>query len=567
MSMKYIRLGDVLVKSGAITPEQLDEALAMQKTTGQRLGAVLIDSGIIKESQLINALTTQLGVEYIDLSTMTIPADMARILPRSIARKYTVVPVKATRSELYLAMADPLNFVAVEEVTAATKRRVIPMITTEAAAQRAIQNLYGSQGANRAIEEMRFELSTQTTTPTAAATTTAENLVVDEEDKEAAPAIRLVNSIIERGYNEHASDIHLEPCEDKMSIRIRVDGLLHEVIVVPKELENAVVSRLKIMARMDIAQRNIPQDGHVNITVHGETMDLRVSTLPTVYGEKVVIRLLRKNPELISMEGIGLQGENLKLFQKLITSTKEGAILMVGPTGSGKTSTMYTIIDMLKDETLNLISLEDPVEFFMDQVCQVQINERAGLTFANALRSVLRQDPDIIAVGEIRDGETADIAMRSAITGHVVLSTIHTNSALASLDRLLNIGVEPYVLAGALKGIISQRLLRRICPDCREKYTPTAQEREYMGLSPEGDEVFYRGAGCDSCFHTGYRGRIAAFEILTITPEFRQSIYSGDRSAMADAMTNMNFRPIMDNCRDLVLQGVTSVEEVRRIVG
>ena len=565
MSNKYIRLGDLLVKSGAITQEQLEQALSMQKGAGQRLGSLLIEKGFIRESQLIQALTAQLGVEYIDLNSIDIPADMARILPKSIAKKHTVVPVKATRSELFLAMADPLNFMAIEEVGTATRRRVIPMITTESAAQRAIQNLYGRQGANKAIEEMRFELSGQPAQGVQAGA--AENLVVDEEDQAAAPAIRLVNSIIERGYSEHASDIHLEPGEEQMSIRMRIDGLLHEVITVPKELEGSVVSRLKIMARMDISQRNLPQDGHVNITVQRETMDLRISTLPTVYGEKVVIRLLRKNPELISMTGIGLQGENMERFRQLIDSTREGAILMVGPTGSGKTSTMYTIIDMLRDETVNLVSLEDPVEFFMEQVCQVQINERTGLTFAGALRSVLRQDPDIVAVGEIRDGETADIAMRAAITGHLVLSTIHTNSALSSVDRLLDIGVEPYVLAGAIKGIISQRLLRRICPLCRESYVPTAQEREYLGLPPEGDEVFYRGRGCDDCFHSGYRGRIGAFEILTVTPEFRQAIYANDRPGMAKALARTKFKPLMENCRELVLQGITDLDEVKRIVG
>ena len=565
MSMKYIRLGDVLIKSGAITQQQLDQALSLQKRSSKRLGTVLIDEGIITETQLIQALTDQLGVEYIDLNAVDIPADMVRVLPKSVAKKYSVVPVRASRSDLFLAMADPLNFVAMEEVTAVTRRHVIPMIATEAAVQRAIHNLYGTQGASRAIEEMRYELSGQTNP--AGAAVQAENVVVDEEDSSSAPAIRLVNSIIERAYTEGASDIHLEPGEDMMRIRIRVDGLLHEIITVPKELENAVVSRLKVMARMDIAQRNLPQDGHVNITIRREAMDMRVSTLPTVYGEKVVLRILRKDPELISMEGIGLQGENLRRFKTLVGSVREGAVLMVGPTGSGKTSTMYTIIDQLKSESLNLVSLEDPVEFYMDQVCQVQINERTGLTFANALRSVLRQDPDIVAVGEIRDGETADIAMRAAITGHLVLSTIHTNNALSSIDRLLDIGVEPYVLAGAIRGIISQRLLRRICPNCREAYAPTAEERRHMGLAEEGDEMFYRGAGCDACFHTGYRGRVGAFEILNVTPEVRQAIYANDRTALADAMARSDFQPIMDNCRDLVLAGVTSADEVRRVVG
>lgn len=564
--MTYIRLGDLLVKSGAITEKQLEEALLLQKISGKRLGSVLIENGIITETQMIHALMTQIGVEYIDLNSFEIPSEMARILPKSIARKYQVVPVRATRSDLYLAMADPLNFVAIGEVEAATRRHVVPMITTEEAASRAVQNLYSNQGAMRAIEEMRRDMmnSQANNLPVVQ---TAESIVVDEEDGDAAPAIRLVNSIIERAYAEKASDIHLEPGEDQMEIRMRIDGMLRPVISVPKELETSVISRLKIMSRLDIAQRNVPQDGHTNVTVRQEAMDLRISTLPTVYGEKMVIRLLRKNPELISMEGIGLSGRNLERFRELLHSVREGAILLVGPTGSGKTSTMYTIIDHIKNEQYNLVSLEDPVEYHMDSVCQVQINERVGMTFANALRAVLRQDPDIIAVGEIRDGETAEIAMRAAITGHLVLSTIHTNDAVSSIDRLMDIGVEPYVVAGAVKGIVSQRLLRRICPHCRKKYVPEQEERKLMGFAPEGSEVFYRGEGCDDCFHTGYRGRIGVFEILNITPDLRRAIHSGNRREMEAAVERANLRPIMENCRELIREGVTTTEEVTRVIG
>lgn len=563
--MKYIRLGDLLLRSGAITEEQLSEALALQKEKRERLGTVLIENGIIKESQLIEALTTQLGVEYIDLNSYEIPADMARLLPRSIAKKYQVVPVKATRTDVFLAMADPLNFVAIEEVAAATRRHVVPMITTMAAVNRAVLNLYSNQGAARAIEEMRRDmLGNQSAGSLAAAA--AEKLVVDDENGDAAPAIRLVNSIIERAYTEKASDIHLEPGEELMNIRMRIDGLLHPIINVPRELENSVISRLKIMCHMDIAQRNLPQDGHASITIRQESIDLRASTLPTIYGEKMVLRLLRKMPELVTMEGIGLRGENRERFLQLLNSTREGAILMVGPTGSGKTSTMYTIIDHLKGESKNLISLEDPVEYHMDHVCQVQINEKVGLTFASALRAVLRQDPDIIAVGEIRDGETAEIAMRSAITGHMVLSTIHTNDAVSSIDRLMDIGVEPYVLSGAVKGIVSQRLLRRICPHCRKSYKPGAEELRLMGFPEDSEKEFFKGEGCDDCFHTGYRGRIGVFEILPITAALRRAIYKNDRKAMEEAMENSDFRPLMENCRELILDGITTAEEVERVV-
>lgn len=564
--MKYIRLGDLLIKSGIITEQQLEEALALQKETGQRLGTLLIERGIIREAQLIEALTTQLGVEYIDLNSCEISGEMARLLPKSVARKYLVVPVRATRTEIYLAMADPLNFMAVEEVAAITRRHVIPMITTMAAVNRAVHNLYSNQGAVRAIEELRRDiLGNQNGSP--AVGTGPEKVAVDEESSDAAPAIRLVNSIIERACTEKASDIHLEPGESQMNIRMRIDGMLRPVLSVPGELENSVISRLKIMSHLDIAQRNIPQDGHASVTVRQEHIDLRIATIPTVYGEKMVIRLLRKAPELITMEGIGLRGEAKKQFQQILNTVREGAILIVGPTGSGKTSTMYTIIDQLKSETKNLVSLEDPVEYHMNEVCQVQINEKVGMTFASALRAVLRQDPDIIAVGEIRDGETAEIAMRAAITGHMVLTTIHTNDAISSIDRLLDIGVEPYVAAGAVKGIISQRLLRRVCPHCRKSYHPEPEELRMMGFSEEEPRIFYKGEGCDDCFHTGYRGRIAVFEILTVTGELRRAIHRNDRDAMEAALKHSDFRSIMENCRELLLDGITTSEEIGRTIG
>lgn len=564
--MKYTKLGDLLVNSGTITHEQLQEALKLQAGTGQRLGTVLEEHGFITEKQLIDALMSQLGVEFIDLNSCNISSEMAQILPKGIAKKHRVVPVKATRSELWLAMADPLNFVAIEEVRTATRRRVIPMIATSAAAERAVQNLYSNQGAIRAIEDMQRDLA-GSQYGSAGPEAGIRQITVDEEEVDAAPAIRLVNSILDRAYTEKASDIHLEPGEERMNIRMRIDGVLRSVITVPGQLQNSVLSRLKIMARMDIAQKYIPQDGRTNVTIHQETLDLRISTLPTIYGEKIVIRLLRKTPELMSMEGIGLRGENKERFRRLLADHTEGMLLIVGPTGSGKTSTMYTMIDSLKSEEVNLISLEDPVEYHMDQVCQVQINEKTGLTFANALRSVLRQDPDIIAVGEIRDGETAEIAMRAAMTGHLVLSTIHTNNAVSSIDRLEDIGVEPYLIAGAVKGIISQRLLRRICPNCRKEYKPSREEAALLGLPEEGEYRFYRGEGCHECFHTGYRGRIGAFEILRITPEIRRAIHGRSRKELEEAMGHADFLPITVCCRELVEQGITTAEEVERTVG
>ena len=566
MAMKYNRLGDMLVESGAITEAQLKQALELQAGSGERLGTVLQAHGFITERQLIDTLMNQVGVEYVDLNSLSIPSEMAQILPKNVAKKHMVVPVKASRTDVHLAMADPLNFVAVEEVRAITRRRVIPLIATAAAVERAVQNLYSNQGAMRAIEEMQRDLIGGQYGASALGAAGGQSVAVDEDEADAAPAIRLVNSIIDRAYTERASDIHMEPGEDHMAIRMRIDGALRTIIQVPRELQSSVISRMKIMARMDIAQKAVPQDGRANVTVRQETVDLRISTLPTIHGEKVVIRLLRKTPELATLEGIGLEGGNRERFRELVDNSTEGVILMVGPTGSGKTSTLYAMIDRLKSEEVNLVSLEDPVEYHIDGACQVQINEKTGLTFASVLRSVLRQDPDIIAVGEIRDGETAEIAMRAAMTGHLVLSTVHTNNAVSSIDRLLDIGVEPYLIAGAVKGIVSQRLLRKVCPHCRKPYKPSAEEAEALGLEA-GEYIFYKGEGCGECFGTGYRGRTGVFEILTINPAIRRAIHARSLKELETAVEAADFHPIMENCRKLVLDGVTSSEEVHRVLG
>ena len=561
--MKYWRLGDLLVSSGMITDKQLDEALAIQKSSGKghRLGTVLIENKFITESQLIETLQMQLGVEFIDLNNTAIPAEMASVLPKNIAKKHMVIPVKVTGNDLYLAMVDPLNFITIEEVQAATRKKVIPVIATTEAMERAVLNLYSTEGAARAIDEMKRDNIADSSLEQS-----TDKVSYLEEDANSAPTIRLVNSIIERAITENASDIHIEPREGQLLVRMRVDGMMREIFDVPKDLQGSVISRFKIMCNMDIAQHRIPQDGRCNVRVRQQDIDLRVSTLPTIYGEKVVLRLLRKSEGLLSMEGIGLRGKNMEDFQKLIHNNSEGVILIVGPTGSGKSSTMYTMVKDLNTEDVNLITLEDPVEYNINGINQVQINEKAGLTFANTLRAVLRQDPDIIGVGEIRDQETADIALRAAMTGHLVLSTIHTNDAKSSIDRLLGIGVEPYLIAGSLKGIISQRLVRRICPKCKTSYKPDANELSLLRMQDDEEFTFYKGEGCADCFYTGYRGRMAVFEILTINTEMRRAIQKNDMVALEIAIENSEFRPILENCKELVLEGITTAREVSRAV-
>ena len=558
--MAYMRLGDLLLSSGVISHEQLERALELQKESKERLGDVLVQSGIITEQQLIEALKIQLGVEFVDLTAVSIPVELAKYVPRTLAKKYCVVPVKLVRDTLYLAMSDPLDFIAQEEVKAASRKRVIPMIATHRATEQAISRLYGSEGTARVIEEMKREAGS------AGLDIVPAQLAKDSDSSEGAPTIRFVNSLIERAFTERASDIHLEPQEGEMVVRMRIDGLLRRVLTVPAELQSTVISRLKIMGGMDIAERKVPQDGHAMLRVKGSEIDLRISSMPTVYGEKIVLRLLNKTSQLLSRDAIGLEGEDLEYYRTLLKNPS-GVILLVGPTGSGKSTTMCVMLRDLAREEVNIVTLEDPVEYYIPGVSQCQINEKTGMTFAGGLRAILRQDPDIISVGEIRDGETASIAMRAAITGHLVLSTLHTNDAPSAVDRLRDIGVEPWLISGALRGVVSQRLVRRICPHCKRAYHPASDELALLGLDDAPDLVFYKGEGCPDCHHTGYTGRRAVFEILMIDAPLRRLITAGaSADELADEARRHGFTTMRERCRDLVLRGETTAEEAARTI-
>lgn len=560
--MAYMRLGEVLIKAGAITEEQLQKALNIQKDTKERLGAVLVKKKMITEQQLIGALTQQLGIDFIDLTKNGVSSDMAQVIPKSIARQYQVVPVQITPDEIYLAMADPMNFYAIEEVKKAVHKRVIPMVATTEGIERTIQNLYGTEGAAKALDELNGESSSEL--GDAAFTS---NQLGNDDDVDAAPTVRLVNSIIERAISDRASDIHMEPREREMVVRMRIDGVMREVLTVPKNAQNSVISRVKVMSNLNIAERRIPQDGRFNVRMRGKDIDLRISTLPTVYGEKVVARLLDKSGGNLSKDAIGLVGDDLRKYENMIKCTS-GVILITGPTGSGKSTTMYTIIGELNTSEVNMVTLEDPVEYNVDQVNQVQINEKTGMTFASGLRSILRQDPDIIAVGEIRDGETADIAMRAAITGHVVISTIHTNDSVGTLERLKDIGVEPYLISSAMRGVISQRLVRRICPNCKTKYNATPEEKAELGLPEETPMILYKGVGCPMCFNTGYKGRIAVFEMLPIAGKVRRMIIEGASRSELEAYLKTpeaDFVSMRQNALRLVNEGTTTLSEILRV--
>jgi type IV pilus assembly protein PilB len=559
-AMRNKRLGEMLVDAGVLTNEQINEALVKQKGTGERLGTVLLKEHYITEDQLIETLRMQLGIDFIDLNKAKIDPSMAQYVPKSMARQYRVVPVKVQGDRLWLAMEDPLNFRAVEDVKSASRKRVTPMIAYSNAISRALSVVYENEGAALAIEEMREEKGL----------TVEEEALNNEVENESAnaPTVKLVNSILERGVAERASDIHVEPTGGDMVVRIRVDGRLNEILTIPKDLQASVISRFKVMGDMNITERRIPQDGRAIFRRNdGVKVDLRLSTLPTIHGEKVVIRILARDPKTLTRRGIGITDRDNAKFDRILKNSA-GMILIVGPTGSGKTSTLYTMIQELKSDTVNMISLEDPVEFQIEGVTQVAINEKVGLTFAAALRACLRQDPDIICIGEIRDGETAEIAMRAAMTGHLVLSTIHTEDAVSAIDRLKDLGIEPYLIGGSVRGIISQRLVRKICPNCREEVKPDPQLLDLAGIKNPERYHFYHGKGCHMCFDSGYRGRTGVFELLTMNSKLRDAIAAGMNGTELRRVVSQqgDFVPMIVNARELAEKGVTTLEEVVREV-
>ena len=555
--MKNKRLGEMLVDANILSQQQIDEAIKLQKDTGKRLGTVLLENDFISETQLIDVLKMQLGIDFIDINKETIDPSMASIVPKSIAEQYHVVPIKVEKDKLILAMEDPLNFRALEAVKQITKYKVVPYIAYANAIKRAILVLYENEGASIAIEQMKQERGIDATYEEVAK-------VSDIASKSsAAPTVKLVNSILERSLAEGASDIHIEPRENDMIVRIRVDGRLNQMLSIPKSLQDAIISRFKIMSEMNITEHRVPQDGRAqSVDRDGSIVDLRLSTLPTIHGEKIVIRILKRDKNSLTRAGIGITEKDNERFSRILKNSS-GLIMIVGPTGSGKTSTLYTMIEELKSDTVNMISLEDPVEFQIEGVTQVAINEKIGLTFASALRSCLRQDPDIISIGEIRDGETASIALRAAMTGHLVLTTVHTEDAISAIDRLKDLGVEPYLIGGSLRGVVSQRLVRKICPNCKKEITADHELIDLAGINPVGKH-FYKGEGCYMCFDSGYKGRTGVFEILTVDSYLRDKISKGVNGSELRhiVMEKGNFIPMIANGRELVEKGVTTVDEI-----
>lgn len=552
------KIGDLLFEAGIISQNQLIKALEIQKEKGERLGKILIDNNFANESQIMEVLEFQLGIPFIDLNDITISPEVQRLIPYQLIKRHNVVPIKYELNLLYVVMEDPLNFIAIDDLRMATNYEIVPVISFKDAITSTINRLYGNATSDKAIQEYQKEKDNNS--PTTYGTVQE----LQSFDVESAPIVRLVNSTIEQAVNEGASDIHIESTEKIVRVRFRVDGKLHLSQTIPKDALAAVVTRIKILAGLDIAEKRTPQDGRVDFKMRDKVLNLRVSVIPTVHGEKVVMRILDKTNFLLPKEKLGFTSANLDKFDQLLTNP-HGIILITGPTGSGKSTTLYTMLSELNKVSENIMTVEDPVEYMIDGLNQVQVNQKAGLTFAGTLRSFLRQDPDIIMLGEIRDSETVGVAIQAAITGHLVLSTLHTNDAVSSISRLEDMGVEPFLLAVSLMGVISQRLVRKVCQHCAVTYIPEELELKYLGLA-DGDYQFKKAVGCPFCNRTGYKGRIAVHEILIITREHRNLIASNvPNEELAQYSKEHGMTTLKDECIRLVQTGITSFDEVMGI--
>ena len=559
---KRQRLGDLLVNANVITKEQLEEALKKQHELGLRLGETLLELNFTNETEIAEALHQQMGIDIARIREAKLAAEVIALLPEAIVRKHNVVPFEVDPDNpniLYVAMADPLDILAIDDIGIVTNMQIEPMVATPSDVHFAIERYYGNEQVAKMAETYSKERREQQN-----ARTKEEE---SNEEVDNAPIVLLVNKIIEQAVNERASDIHIEALEDSVRVRFRIDGVMQEMMRYEKELLNAIVARIKIISGMNISEKRAPQDGRMTQRFDRVEYDIRVSSLPTVFGEKLVMRLASKSALTKDKSELGFPKAEMKRFDELVHKP-HGIILVTGPTGSGKSTTLYTVLNELNSGSVNIITVEDPVEADVDGINQVQVNEKAGLTFASALRSILRQDPDIIMIGEIRDEETAGIAVKAAITGHLVVSTLHTNSAASTITRLEDMGVEPYLIADSTEGIIAQRLLRRLCPKCKRAHVLTEEDKLRLRLRGEASPTIYEPSpkGCAFCNGTGYRGRIGVYEILVVSPEVRKVIAAGggadeiQKVGLAEGMTTLRL-----GAAKLVLEGITSISEVERI--
>lgn len=559
------KLGKVLLDSGHITEEQLAAGIKQHKLIKKRLGETLVEMGFVTEVEIARTLSLQLGIPFIDLETAVVEPMAIELVPENLAKDFQVLPLSIERGVLTLVMADPLDFTAIQDLGFALDRSVVPTVSTASAIKRAIERYYHISGAvDQVLESMPssyIEVVPETIDPT------------DDVDQvirkgQSPPIIRMVNTILHNAIENRASDIHIEPRARSVVIRERVDGMLRDVFELPKWVQGAVTSRLKVLARLDISEKRVPQDGRIRISLEKKTVDLRISVLPIQFGESLVIRVLDPRTHAHTITDLGLSGHDLQRVGGLI-GRPQGLVLVTGPTGSGKTYTLYAMIGNIRSDTINIISLEEPIEYEMSGVKQVAVNEKTGMTFAYGLRSVLRQDPDVLMVGEMRDSETANIAIQASMTGHLVLSTLHTNTAVAAVTRLRNMGVQPYLIAASLNGVVAQRLVRRLCDRCKEPYTPSDEDLMKLGLRGKARENFspYRAKGCARCGGTGYRGRLGVFEVLVCDSLIREMIAEGAREeAILKASLAAGMRHIGNDGIEKVRKGLTSIDELMRVL-
>ena len=563
------RLGDLLVREGLINQEQLQRALADQKGNNEKLGSILVRLSIINEDQLIAFLSKQYGIPSITLTQLDVDVEVVKLVPAQIARKYEVLPIKRTGNQLTLAMADPTNVFAVDDVGFMTNLQVVPVVASQGAIRKAIDRLYEAQtgGLAEVLSEMASAGGDVEVVEGDEEQWAKADIFELKESADEAPVVRLINMILVDAIRRGASDIHLEPYEKVFRVRFRIDGVLHEIMTPPKRLEAALTSRVKIMSNLDIAERRLPQDGRIKLRYNQREIDFRVSTLPTIFGEKTVMRILDKDALQLDLALLGFDPWSLEQFTRAINQPY-GMILITGPTGSGKTTTLYSAIHTINSPDVNIMTAEDPVEYNLKGVNQVQINEGIGRTFAAALRSFLRQDPDIILVGETRDLETAQIGIRAALTGHLVLTTLHTNDCPSTVARLLDMGIPPFLVSSALTLILAQRLGRKICKDCKQPYDANEETLVPYGHVPQGlgKIQLYKGKGCQSCSFTGMKGRVAIYEVMPISEKIREMILRNAPTAdIRDMALSQGMKTLRQNALQKVLEGVTTVEEVLRV--
>jgi type IV pilus assembly protein PilB len=555
MTTEYKRLGDILVENSLITENQLEESLRIQMEEKKRLGEVLISKGYVSEVDMLNVLEKQLEIKYVKINDIEVDVEIPNLISEKIARRYELIPIYMNGDKLVVAMADPINFFAREDITLITGYQIEPVISFRHEIMSAIDQFYTSTVSDEIYDELNqdFELDKY------------EDQLMNDELAEInnAPIVKLLNSIIEQAVKLKASDIHIEPYEKIIRVRYRVDGDLIEMLTPSINVHSAIVTRIKIMSKLNIAEKRVPQDGKVEVEVDGRIVDLRISILATIYGEKVVIRLLDRSSRVHKKEDIGFSEHNLNVFNKMIKNPN-GIILMTGPTGSGKTTTLYAALMSINDVAKNIITIEDPVEYRMKGINQTQINNKAGVTFAAGLRSILRQDPDVIMVGEIRDNETASIAVRAAITGHLVFSTVHTNDTASTVARLVDMSIEKFLISSSLIGVVAQRLVKKLCKHCKYEYSASTAEAELLNI--EVGSHIHGHKGCSQCNYTGYSGRTAVHEVLPITKRIRACINDGRNAdeIKAEAIKEGMITLRRDTVR-LVLNGTTSVDELLRI--